>query len=205
VDVSVLINVSAVAVSISAVATSAWLTRNQFKAQRHGNHVDPLIELLKEFRSLEFHQNYSFIRNELPKLPTDGGISGLNEDIQKKIYNVGYFFQLYTILVYLDVIDERFIGSLLHRRYIEAWTALEPFVHKEREIQGLPPGAILNLFEHFANYLQNNPPEGMEKMLSHWRPRRRRLAFIARRPKHDQKLPEAPTPSGRQISQVPSS
>ncbi|MGH3800704.1 MAG: hypothetical protein ACRDTD_11315 [Pseudonocardiaceae bacterium] len=44
-EMSVLINVGAVIVSISALITSAWLTRSQFRAQRHGNHVDPLMEL----------------------------------------------------------------------------------------------------------------------------------------------------------------
>ncbi|MEV6758186.1 hypothetical protein [Streptomyces sp. NPDC051214] len=28
-------------------------------------------------------------------------------------------------------LDERFVGALLRRRYIEVWTALEPFVSKE--------------------------------------------------------------------------
>lgn len=167
-ELSVLINIGAVAVSISALVTSAWVTRSQFREQRHGNHVDPLIELLKEFRSLEFHQNYSFVRNELPRLSSDSGISGLDEDAQRKVYYIGYLFQLYTILAYLDIIDEEFVRSLLHRRYIEAWNALEPFVHKERELHGLPDGAVLNLFERFAKHLQRNPPVDMNKRLSRW-------------------------------------
>lgn len=169
-EASVLINIGAVIVAIAAVITSAWLTHSQFRAQRHGNHIGPLMELLKEFRSLEFHGNYAFIRDELPKLSSDGGISGLDEDTQRKIYDIGYFFQLYTILVYLDVIDERFIGSLLRRRYIETWRSLEPFVHKEREIQGLSEGTILSLFENFANHLRDRSPMDMQKMLTVWRP-----------------------------------
>lgn len=188
-DVSIVINIGAVAVSIAAVVTSAWLARSQFKAQKHGNHVGPLIELLKEFRSLQFHQDYAYIRDNLPKLSADKGISGLDEDVQRKIYDIGYFFQLYTILVYLGVMEEKFIGSLLHRRYIEAWTALEPFVRREREIQGLPSGAVLNLFEHFANHLRAHPPEDMQKMLTHWQSRKRRRGFTKRRTGHRHELP----------------
>jgi hypothetical protein len=169
-DIPVLINVGAVVVSISTMVISSWIARNQFRAQRHGNHVGPLIELLKEFRSLEFHRNYAFIRNELPKLSSDKGISGLDDDAQKKIYDVGYFFQLYAILAYLDILDERFVGALLRRRYIETWTSLAPFVCKERELQGLPAGAILNIFEDFADRLRTRPPEEIQRMLAQWRP-----------------------------------
>ncbi|MEU4536032.1 hypothetical protein AB0G15_14330 [Streptosporangium sp. NPDC023825] len=161
-DVSVLINVGAVIVSILALITSALLARNQFRAQRHGNHVGPLVELLREFRSLEFHRNYAFIRNELPKLSSDKGISGLDEDVQRKIYDIGYFLQLYSILAYMGVIDREFIGSLLRRRYVEAWTSLEPFVRKERELQGLPDSAILNVFERFAVHLRDHPPTDIQ-------------------------------------------
>lgn len=165
-EISVIINVGAVAVSLSAMIVSALLARRQFSVQRHGNHVDPLIELLKEFRSLEFHQNYEFIRSTLPRLSSDHGISGLDEAVQKKIYDIGYFFQLYAILAYLDIIDERFIGALLHRRYVETWSSMKPFVHKERELQGLHDGAILNFFEDFADQLSRRPPEEMQRMLA---------------------------------------
>ncbi|MFF7947129.1 DUF4760 domain-containing protein [Streptomyces griseorubiginosus] len=170
-DVSTLINIGAVLVSIWAVAISSWIAKNQFRAQRHGNHVDPLIELLTEFRSLEFHRNYSFIRDELPSLSSDRGISGLEDDVQKKIYDVGYFLQLYAILAYLDIIDERFVGALLRRRYIETWAALEPFVRKERELQGLPSSAILNILEGFTARLCTCPPDSMQDMLAGWPPR----------------------------------
>ncbi|HEX4816059.1 MAG TPA: hypothetical protein VFV66_25215 [Nonomuraea sp.] len=170
-DISVLINVGAVVVSISAVVVSSWLARNQFKAQRHGNHIEPMIDLLEEFRSLEFHRNYAFIRDELPKLSSDKGISGLDEDVQRKIYDIGYFFQLYAILAYLDVIDRQFAGALLRRRYLEVWRSLEPFVRKERELQGLPQGTILNIFENFAADLAAQPPPDVQKTLTQ---RRRR-------------------------------
>ncbi|GGV73698.1 hypothetical protein GCM10010277_87560 [Streptomyces longisporoflavus] len=161
-----MVNIGAIAVSVFALAVSSWLAKNQFMAQRHGNHVGPLIELLTEFRSLEFHRNYAFIRDELPGLSSDGGISGLDEDVQKKIYDVGYFFQLYAILAYLDIMDERFVSALLHRRYIETWAALEPFVRKERELQGLSDSAILNILETFVARLHESPPEERQRMLA---------------------------------------
>jgi hypothetical protein len=151
---------------MSALAISSWLARNQFRAQRHGNHVGPLIELLTEFRSLEFHRNYTFIRDELPRLSSDSGISGLDEDVQRKIYDVGYFFQLYAILAYLDIMDERFVSALLRRRYIEIWAALEPFVSKEREIRGLPDTAILNILEIFVARLRASPPGERQRLLA---------------------------------------
>lgn len=153
-DTSTLINIGAVVVSVSALVISSWLARNQFRAQRHGNHVGPILELLREFRSLEFQRNYAFIRDELPHLSSDNGISGLDEDVQSKIYDVGYFFQLWAILAYLDIMDERFVNALLRRRYLEMWTALKPFVYKERELLRVPDSAILSVLEDFANRLE---------------------------------------------------
>ncbi|MCX4993388.1 hypothetical protein [Streptomyces sp. NBC_00568] len=163
-DVSTAINVGAVAVSIFALAVSSWLAKNQFAAQRHGNHVGPLIELLTEFRSLEFHRNYAFIRDELPMMSSDGGISGLDEQVQRKIYDVGYFFQLYAILVYLDIMDERSVSALLRHQCIEVWTALEPFVRQERALRGLPEGAILNKLEVFVARLLASPPSDVPRL-----------------------------------------
>lgn len=165
------INAGSVVVSLSAVLVSSWLARSQFRAQRHGNHIDPLIELLKEFRSLEFHRNYAFIRTELPHLSSDNGISGLSEDAQRKIYDIGYFLQLYAILADLDIVDERFIGTLLHRRYTEVWAALEPFVRRERELQGLTDGAILNILEDFAGRLRTRPAPTTPSLPAQRRPR----------------------------------
>ncbi|MFF3714036.1 DUF4760 domain-containing protein [Streptomyces phaeochromogenes] len=155
-DASIVFNIGAISVSIFALTISSWLAKNQFTAQRHGNHVGSLIELLTEFRSLEFHRNYAFIRDELPTMSSDGGISGLDEDAQRKIYDVGYFFQLYAILVYLGIMDERSVSALLRRQCIEVWTALEPFVSKERALRGLPDSAILNKLEVFVARLQAN-------------------------------------------------
>ncbi|MBZ9643956.1 hypothetical protein [Streptomyces sp. PSKA30] len=166
VDASTLINIGAVVVSISALAVSSWLARNQFLAQRHGNHVGPIVELLTEFRSLEFHRNYAFIRDELPTMSSDNGISGLDEDVQRQIYDVGYFFQLYAILAYLDIMDERFVNALLRRRYIETWAALKPFVHKERELLGLPDSALLNILEVFVDRLEAGSSAERQRLLT---------------------------------------
>lgn len=171
-DSPTVINVVTVIVSIAALYLSTGVARNQFKAQRHGNHIDPLISLLTEFRSLEFHQNYAYIRDELPKFSSEGGISGLSEDVQQRIYSIGYFFQLYAILVYLDIIDVRFISALLHRRYVEMWAALRPFVHKERELKNLPPASILNIFESFAGLMTDCPPNEMDKIIHSWNMRK---------------------------------
>ncbi|WP_329301845.1 hypothetical protein OG410_29320 [Streptomyces sp. NBC_00659] len=153
-DTSTLINIGAVVVSLSALVISSWLARNQFRAQRHGNHLAPVLELLREFRSLDFQRNYAFIRDELPHLPSDHGISGLDADVQRRVYDIGYFFQLWAVLAYLGIMDERFVNALLRRRYLEIWTALKPFVYKERELLGVPDSAVLSVLEDFANRLE---------------------------------------------------
>ncbi|MFI6014097.1 hypothetical protein ACIBAG_35745 [Streptomyces sp. NPDC051243] len=158
-DTSTLINIGTVVVSVSALVISSWLARNQFTAQRHGNHVGPVLELLSEFRSLDFQRNYAFVRDELPQLPSDNGISGLDEDVQRKIYDIGYFFQLWAVLAYLDIMDERFVNALLRRRYLEIWSALQPFVAKERELLGVPDSAVLSVLEDFVTRLEAAPRE----------------------------------------------
>ena len=152
--------------SVSALAVSSWLAKNQFTAQRHGNHAGPILELLAEFRSFDFHRNYAFIRDELPALPSSNGVSGLAEDAQRKIYDVAYFFQLFAVLAYLDIVDERFVCALLRRRYVEMWTALKPFVVKERELRGIAEGEFLNILEVFVGRLETNPPGARQQLLA---------------------------------------
>ncbi|MFC4466870.1 hypothetical protein ACFPH6_20450 [Streptomyces xiangluensis] len=165
-DASTLINIGAVIVSISALAVSSWLAKNQFRAQRHANHVGPILELLSEFRSLEFQRNYAFIRDELPGLSSDNGISGLSDEAQRRIYDVAYFFQLYAILAYLDIVDERFVSALLRRRYIEIWTALKPFVSKERELLEIGDSAVLHILEAFVAKMEASCPVDRQRLLN---------------------------------------
>jgi hypothetical protein len=179
-DVSTAINVGAVVVSISAAVVSTWLARHQFRAQRYSNYVDPLIDLLNEFRSLEFHRDYAYVCQELPKQSSEHGISGLAEEAQRRIYNIGYLFQLYAILAQLDIVDHRFVGALLRRRYVEVWAALRPFVERERELQRLPPESILNWLEVFATTVSRLPADEVARLRARHQGRRQyRRATIA--------------------------
>ncbi|WP_198153645.1 hypothetical protein [Catenuloplanes japonicus] len=115
--------------------------------------------MLQEFRSLEFHRDYEFVCEELPKLSSERGISGLNDEAQRKVYAVGYFFQLYAILAQLGIIDRRFMGVLLRRRYVEVWNSLRPVVLRERQLRNLPDESILNWLEEFAAYAERLPAD----------------------------------------------
>ncbi|MFI9596987.1 hypothetical protein [Nonomuraea sp. NPDC052265] len=44
-------------------------------------------------------------------------------------------------------------------------------MHRERELQGLPEGTILNIFEHFAADLVARPPADMRTLLGRARAR----------------------------------
>ncbi|WP_371567052.1 DUF4760 domain-containing protein [Streptomyces canus] len=149
-DRSLLLNLVALFISICAVAISVIFGMRQLAIARHANYIPALLDLLSEFRKVEFHEKYNFVCVRLreehsPEL----GLSGLPIEVKEIVYSVLYFFQTIAKLYALEVLSEEVVMGMVRGRVVMMWRAIEPYVIKERE-SPLVDDHLLSVLESFA-------------------------------------------------------
>ncbi|MFC8362454.1 hypothetical protein ACFUIY_21630 [Streptomyces griseorubiginosus] len=93
-DGSLLLNLLALLISICAVAASLIFGTRQLAIARHANYIPALLDLLAEFRKVEFHEQYNFVCSRLrEEYSPELGLSGLPPEVKQSVYSVAYFFQ----------------------------------------------------------------------------------------------------------------
>ena len=125
------------------------------------------MQLLNEFRSLEFNDRYRYVVTQLrqdhdPQL----GISGLPDDARRAVYDIAYFYQGFGALRRLRIIDDR-IMSVLHHRILAVWEAVAPYVERERELSHDVTGPhLMSLLEGFAQASSKVPADSVVRLAS---------------------------------------
>jgi hypothetical protein len=171
---SMLWNVIAIVLSALALASSTIIAVRQSALMHRSNHIPTYVDMAGEFRSLEFNNHYRFITERLaaeydPQL----GISGLPDDAREAIYNVAGLFQSIASLRLLGILDER-ATVMFQVRIVRAWSALAPFVERERELQGTPNRYLWRVLEEFAADIKLLPDDAVNRLIAEHRRRRLR-------------------------------
>ncbi|MGW5640374.1 hypothetical protein [Streptomyces sp. NPDC003832] len=170
---SAFLNAAAILISIAAVLTSTWYGRNQLQTAKEANHLPVLAELLSQFRTLELNDHYTYVCTRLraehsPEL----GISGLPDEARKALYDVAYFLQTFAGMASMGIASEDEIIAMLHTRVPQAWTAIQPYVEKEREVGPVGPH-LLALLEAFASRADVRSERAVHHLLARARNGRR--------------------------------
>lgn len=149
-DRSLLLNLLALFISICAVAISMIFGMRQLAIARHANYIPALLDLLSEFRKVEFHEQYNFVCVRLrEEYSPELGLSGLPLEVKEIVYSVLYFFQTIAKLYALEVLGEEVAMGMVRRRVVTMWRAVEPYVIKERE-SPLVDDDLLSVLGSFA-------------------------------------------------------
>jgi hypothetical protein len=163
------LNILALVLSVAALLASTYLAVRQGELMRRANFVPAYMQLLNEFRSLEFNRNYEYVVTRLHEHDPALGISGLPEDARRALYDVAYFYQGFGALRLIRVVDDQILAAL-HLRIMRVWAAVEPFVVRERELNGATGVYLMRILEDFATDAAKIPFESVDRMLT-----RRRL------------------------------
>lgn len=167
----------AIVVAVVALVISALLASRQLGLLQSANHIPAVIELLTEFRSARFHDNYEKIVTELDREnPAQIGISGLPPDMRAAVLDVAYYFQAFACLIGLGIIDESSTMAMLNRRFVQVWDAIAPYAYVERTMPGRD-GQFLTILEFFAERARETPAGTASRRL-----RMRALLGLPRRP-----------------------
>lgn len=163
-DLSFWWNACAILLSVVALLVSVFFASRQSTIMRHSNTLAVVVDLLQEFRSLEFQRAEAYVLAEFPdKLPTEQGLSAQPELARVSGYTLTSFFSALGSLVALGIVEERVIVPQFGYRANRAWTILEPYILAERELRG--GSDFANLFEDLVCRIRANwPPDTAYKL-----------------------------------------
>lgn len=167
------VNLIAVVLSVLALASSVYLAAQQSALQRKANYLPAYIEMLGQFRSMEFNDHYRFVTQDLagihdPQL----GLCRLPDDARAAVYDTAYYFQNFVALYLLGIIDDQIIATM-HVRIVAIWNAVAPYVHRERETNPTTGPHLLLVLEVFATAPNDLSARPFHSLLGHRRTRRR--------------------------------
>lgn len=151
-------DVLTVLISSAALLVSMRVYFQQTRMQLSANSRAALAKVWEKAGDHEFQEDYRFILQRLAEHPSDKGVSGLPEDVQKRFYRVAYFLQEYAYYVGLDILDLDLTVTVLRDRIINTWNAIEPYVRKQRELYPDSSLYFLLMLENLAEHARSIDP-----------------------------------------------
>jgi hypothetical protein len=166
-----LFNVLAVVLSILALASSTYLAARQAISQKQANHLPAIVDLLNNFRSFEFNENFEYVCSRLPsEHGPETGISGLPHPAQRAFYDVTYLYQSMATLRLLGIVDDS-IMVVTRFRILRLWDAVQPYVKRERELRGTSGVYLLRILEEYAADARQVPLQSLDMLFERHRRR----------------------------------
>ncbi|MFF7230417.1 hypothetical protein [Streptomyces sioyaensis] len=158
-------NFVATGLSVVALLVTLYSAVSHAGLQRRSNQLPAYVDLLADFRSVEFHDRYWFVTHRLlaeydPAL----GLHGLPDDVRRQVYDVVYYYQNIAVLRLADILDDEMV-ALLRIRVVKLWEAVAPFVRREREVLGTDGWYLLRSLEEFAHDAQHMPHDTIDRLL----------------------------------------
>jgi hypothetical protein len=162
-------DIIAIALSMAALATSAFLALQHHGEQRRANLLPYYTKLLDDLRTLEFHDHYRYVCTQLhndhdPQL----GISGLPDDARRAVYDVAYLFQGIGMLRLLSIVSDQ-VMTTFDVRVVQVWDAVAPYVERERETNGTTGTYLMRTLQEFAADVRRMPPDAIDTMIERHR------------------------------------
>jgi hypothetical protein len=137
VDFSLIISIIGLALSVVATVMSLFILARQTVFLRQSNHIPISVDLAQEFRSDSFLESQDYVINKLrQEHGPDLGVSGLPADARKAVDRVTSYFTGLGALAVQRMLDEPYAVTFMGYRANRAWSELEPYIIREREIRG---------------------------------------------------------------------
>ncbi|WP_406481300.1 hypothetical protein [Streptomyces sp. NBC_01615] len=162
-DGSLMLNLLALGVSVTALATSIAMSRGQLRLAHNSNVLPIIIDMFKETRSPDFLRSVEYIRTELgPQHPHRDGYRNLPPEPREHIRRVGQFYDDVGKLVAHGVVDEHLVLGSYSVNVQRMWEALSPYIYNERARHGT---LTMTYFEDLAARAKQTPGPAIHSAL----------------------------------------
>lgn len=150
----------ALILSFIALLISVLIGYHEINTSKKANALPVLIDLVREFRSMEFKKARQYVINDLEKEcnPKDG-YWDLKEQSRINVLKVSNFFDNVGILVAFKIADEDIIISYWGNSILTVWTKLYPYLKNERlnRLKRNQHGEYQEYFEDLVCRINNRP------------------------------------------------
>ena len=162
---------SAVIISIVAVATSVILGGRTLTLARHSNAMPVLIDLLREHRSKRLADARQFVYFDLSKCDLSLGLGGLPEDKKALVRDLGWFYDNLGALVAHGVIDIAPVSGYMGQSVLLNWEKMQPLIKAERKKRqdSYDPERWQVYFENLYHLIREQSPEKARSVQRMWR------------------------------------
>lgn len=204
-NAGMVMNIAALAISITALIVSYNLGRRQLLSAATSNLTLVAIEFLtRENRTTEFLESEDTVLTKLSsEHPPDRGVSGLPLQIRQHVDRVALYYHSLGILAAQKAVDRDLLVSVIYYKARQAWIVLEPYILRERELR-IGSYRYMSYFEHLARIAADAKPAQIHRRLGLRRfngpASRLRQEFLAETPQlpaNAQSSQETPGPNPR--------
>jgi hypothetical protein len=163
---SLILNIAAVVISMTALGVSIPIGIRQIGIMRQSNWMPLFIELEQEFRTERFQRAEIYVMKKLREKDAAKGVLELPDDARLAVNLVqGYFGVLGSLIIYGIVNEKQAVASIGYRAD-QLWRKLEPFIIGERRLRGDDDFACY--FEDFVYRVRTHwPPERSYRISIH--------------------------------------
>jgi hypothetical protein len=163
VDATIVLNVTALVISLAALVVSGYLTLRQIRLASGGNQLPVILDAFKESRDPAWFEAQEYVLSKLTQEhPAHGGHRGLPEPTRTHTAKVGLFYDDLGKLVAYRVVDEKLVIGSYGTMITRLWDVVAPYVYEERRAHGLH---FWVYFEDLAARTAANPPEAVYSAL----------------------------------------
>jgi len=156
-DSSLVISLIGLLLSIVATMMSLVILVRQTTFLRQSNHIPISVELAQEFRSDTFLDANDYVVHKLRQEHSpEAGVSGLPPDARRAVDRVTSYFTGLGALAVQQMLDEPYAVTFMGYRANRAWTELEPYIIRERQIRD--DSDYLVFFEDLVCRIRNHWP-----------------------------------------------
>ena len=137
-DATIVLNIAALAISLTALVISMLLGLRQLRVASGGNHLPVVLDAFQHTRSAAWFDAQEYVLTELatehePKC----GHRGLPEQARTHANTIGLFYDDVGKLVAHGMIDQSLVIGAYGTNIVRLWDALAPYIYTERQRYGL--------------------------------------------------------------------
>lgn len=162
VDDPLVVGIVALSVSAVSLGVSTFLALRHTALLKGSNLLSVTMELLAEFRNVEFHDRYRFVVGKLrEEYEPELGVSGLPERARCAVLDIAYYFQTFAMLNCFGIVRESEMlrnlnaRTVLNARAIEVWGCIGPYVLAERACSSGAESEMLTILEAYVHKLRD--------------------------------------------------
>jgi hypothetical protein len=138
VKATIVLNLAALAISLTALVISILLTLRQIRVASGGVHLPVVLQAFNHSRSPEWFEAQEYVLTSLAhEHQADHGWRGLPDQARTHANTIGLFYDDLGKLVAHGMVDQRLVIGSYGTNIVGLWDALAPYVYTERRKHAL--------------------------------------------------------------------